>query len=239
LGYAPGSVQNQTQLIARFAQWLWRRQTEIHCIDETLVQSFSRSQQNPSSVSRSDTATLHRFLYVLRQQGVVPLQKKTPLSSKQRLINNYQQYLLEERGLTKATVVNSVGFINQFLSAKFRKGQLRLSRLVSHIPRSVFQRIPTASKQSFGTLGSSSRTLPRRGWLQSLVWRQQWEKTTDTSIQQVLITFSSARTGEPSHPISDWQGHIGESYQKNCRDYLRSLCGRLLRRNAMPSRSKK
>jgi hypothetical protein len=60
-----------------------------------------------------------------------------------------------------------------------------------------------------------------------------------SSIKQGLITFSSARTGEPSHPISDWQGHIAESYQKNCRDYLRSLCGRLLRRNAMPRRSKK
>jgi site-specific recombinase XerD len=129
LGYAPGSIQNQTQLIARCAEWLWRRQTEIHCIDETLVQSFLRSQQNPSSVRRGDTATLHRFLYLLRQQGVVPPQKKTPLSSKERLINNYQQYLLEERGLTQATVVNNVGFINQFLSTTFRKGQLSLSRL--------------------------------------------------------------------------------------------------------------
>jgi len=36
------------------------------------------------------------------------------------------------------------------------------------------------------------------------------------------LTFSSARTGELSHPISDWQGHIAENYQKNCRDYLRS-----------------
>ena len=34
------------------------------------------------------------------------------------------------------------------------------------------------------------------------------------------FTFSSARTGEPSHRISDWQGHIAENYQKNCLDYL-------------------
>jgi len=32
------------------------------------------------------------------------------------------------------------------------------------------------------------------------------------------FTFSSARTGEPSHPIRKWQGHIAENYQKNCRD---------------------
>jgi predicted RecB family nuclease len=39
------------------------------------------------------------------------------------------------------------------------------------------------------------------------------------------FTFSSARTGEPSHPIVAWQGHIAEIYQKNCRDYLRSVSG--------------
>jgi site-specific recombinase XerD len=129
LGYAPGSIQNQTQLITRFADWLRRRQTEIHFFDETLVQRFLRSQQNPSSIRRGDAATLYRFLYILRQQGVVPPQRKTPLSSQQRLINHYQHYLLEERGLTQATVVNNVGFINQFLSAKSRKGQLSLSQL--------------------------------------------------------------------------------------------------------------
>ena len=129
LGYAPGSIQNQTQLITRSGEWLRRRQTEIRFLDETLVQRFLRSQQSPSSVRRGDAATLHRFLYVLRQQEVVPPQKKTPLSSQQRLINNYRQYLLEERGLTQATVVNNVGFINQFLAAKFRKGQLNVSQL--------------------------------------------------------------------------------------------------------------
>src|SRR5262245_16105391 len=81
LGYAPGSIQNQTQLITRFADWLRRSQTEIHFFDETLVQRFLRSQQNPSSIRRGDAATLYRFLSLLRQQGVVPPQRKTPLSS--------------------------------------------------------------------------------------------------------------------------------------------------------------
>lgn len=129
LGYAPGSIQNQTQLINRFVEWRGRRQTKIHFLDETLVQRFIRSQQNPSSVRRGDAATLYRFLNVLRQRGVVPPQKKTSLSRKQRLIKNYRQYLLEERGLTQATVVNNVGFIHQFLSARFRKGPLALSQL--------------------------------------------------------------------------------------------------------------
>jgi hypothetical protein len=37
LGYAPGSIRNQTQLITRFAEWLRGRQTELHFLDEALV----------------------------------------------------------------------------------------------------------------------------------------------------------------------------------------------------------
>jgi site-specific recombinase XerD len=129
LGYAPGSIQNQTQLIIRFGEWLRRGRIEVHFLDEALVQRFLRSQQNPSSIRRGGAATLHRFLNVLRQQGAVPPPKQIPLSHKQRLINDYQHYLLAERGLTQATVVNNVGFIAQFLFAKFRKGHLRFAQL--------------------------------------------------------------------------------------------------------------
>jgi preprotein translocase subunit SecA len=56
LGYAPGSIQNQTQLITKFAEWL-RRQTEtkIHCLDETTVQRFLRSQQNRGYIVEMQT----------------------------------------------------------------------------------------------------------------------------------------------------------------------------------------
>jgi hypothetical protein len=39
------------------------------------------------------------------------------------------------------------------------------------------------------------------------------------------FTFTPARPREPSHPISDWQRHIAENYQKHCREYLRSVEG--------------
>jgi hypothetical protein len=34
------------------------------------------------------------------------------------------------------------------------------------------------------------------------------------------LTFGPARGGEYSHPISDWQHRLAESYQANCRDRL-------------------
>jgi site-specific recombinase XerD len=126
-GYSPASVKNQIQLITRLIQWLRRRHTGIHLLDETIVQRFLR--RRPEAARRGDAATSYRFLHTLREQAIVPPQHKPPLSSKQRLISNYERYLLEERGLAPATVVNNAGFIDQFLSARFREAPLNPSQL--------------------------------------------------------------------------------------------------------------
>jgi site-specific recombinase XerD len=125
-GYSPASIKDQTQLITRFIQWLRGKHTEIHLLDETIVQRFL--QRRPKAARRGQAVTIYRFLHILRERRVVPPQPKLPLSPKQRLLNDYERYLLEERGLTRATVVNNVGFIDQFLSARFREASLNPSR---------------------------------------------------------------------------------------------------------------
>jgi site-specific recombinase XerD len=128
-GYSPVSIQSQIQLISRFSQWLQRKHTEIYVLDETMLQRFLRRHQSAGCARRGDAAALYRFLHMLREQGAVPRQKKPPLSPQQRLTTNYGRYLLEERGLTRASVVNYVPFIDQFLSARFRQIPINLSQL--------------------------------------------------------------------------------------------------------------
>src|SRR6266436_9689316 len=113
-GYAPVSVQTQVQLITKFCEWLRRGHTEVHALDEIIVERFLRRHQSADSARRGDAATLYRFLCMLREQGATRRQKKPPLSPRQRLTMKYGRYLLEERGLTQATVVNYVPFIEQF-----------------------------------------------------------------------------------------------------------------------------
>jgi hypothetical protein len=72
---------------------------------------------------------------MLREQGAIPpqkSQKERPLSPQERLLKSYECYLLEDRGLTRATAANNVPFADQFLcalSAKFRRPRLTLSQL--------------------------------------------------------------------------------------------------------------
>lgn len=127
--YSPGSVHSQVQLLTRFGQWLENTYTKIYAVDETIVQRFLRCQQRTGYIRRGDAAALHRFLHMLRERGATRRQKKPPLSSRQQLVANYGCYLLKERGLSQAAVVNYVPFIDQFLTARFRQTPLNLSQL--------------------------------------------------------------------------------------------------------------
>jgi len=128
-GYSPVSVQTQVQLITRFSEWLRRGHIEVHALDEIIAERFLRRHQSARFARRGDAAGLYRFLHMLREQGATRRQKKPPLSPQQRLTTNYGRYLLEERGLTQATIVNYVPFIDQFLSARFQRIPINLSQL--------------------------------------------------------------------------------------------------------------
>jgi site-specific recombinase XerD len=128
-GYSPRSAHGQIQFLTRFGQWLEKTRTTIYAVDELVVQRFLRRQKRAGYVRRGDAAALCRFLHMLREQGATQRQKKPPLSSKQQVVANYARYLLEERGLSPAAVVNYVPFIDQFLAVGFRKTPCNLSQL--------------------------------------------------------------------------------------------------------------
>ena len=148
-GYSLGSVQNQVQLIRSFLTWFGTISTEISSLDEGAVQRFLRCPRNTQRTRHSGTAALYRFLHMLREQDVIPPQKERPLSPQQRLIQDYERYLLEERGLTRATAANNVPVADRFLSAlstKHRGSRLALSQLrVADVTDFVRQQIQKLS----------------------------------------------------------------------------------------------
>lgn len=167
-GYAIASVHSQVSLIKRFLAWL-QNHAEIP-LDESGIQRFLQFPHN-AHLARAGTAALYRFLQMLREQRVVPPQKKRPLSEQQRLINNYERYLLEERGLVPATVAYNVRFADQFLSAlpaKVRRPRLNLSQLraaeVTDFVRRQSHKLSPGRAQLLGTgLRSFLRFLLHQG----------------------------------------------------------------------------
>jgi site-specific recombinase XerD len=79
-----------------------------------------------------DTAALRHLLDFLRHERVIPTEKKgsaRPLTSAERCVQAYEEYLREARGLARATIINYVPFIRSFLKDRFGDGPVILSHL--------------------------------------------------------------------------------------------------------------
>ena len=78
-----------------------------------------------------DAAALRQFLGFLRQHDVIPAEKVAPrrLTPVEQEARAFEHYLRDERALARATCVNYVPFIRGFLTDRFGRGPVTLSRL--------------------------------------------------------------------------------------------------------------
>src|SRR5207245_2041336 len=110
-------------------QWLHRKGTDLRELDQNIVERFLDGRRDARSASRGDVATLYRLLQMLRQHGVTQEERRATPSRQGKLLEDYRCYLLQERGLSQATAINYLPFIDQFLSERFEQGRLNLSQL--------------------------------------------------------------------------------------------------------------
>jgi multidrug resistance protein len=121
------------------------------------------------AVRRGDAGILNRFLAWLGHTGAVEQHGepavKDPL---QNVTQQFRHYLLQERGLSVATLPNYVTFIDQFLSERFRNRTLNLSTLrvadvTGFVQRHAHRLSPGRAKLLVTALRSFFRYLRHRG----------------------------------------------------------------------------
>src|ERR1019366_1163263 len=94
---------------------------------------------------RGDAAALRHLIDFLRSDGVIPGEKKVACqpTPAERCAQAFGRYLLEERALAHATIINYVPFIRSFLEDRFGPGRVALSRLcASDVVRFVQRQAP-------------------------------------------------------------------------------------------------
>ncbi len=130
-GYARYSRYRQMLLAACFSRWLGRHVVRIRRISSEQASRYLRSRARRVRRHRGDAAALRQFIDFLRRRGVVRAEKISPLRPTpiEQAVQAFAQYLLGERALVRATVVNYIPFIRRFLTDRFGGGPVRLSRL--------------------------------------------------------------------------------------------------------------
>ena len=119
-GYSRQSACSQTRLVADLSRWLHRQGFEANDINEQTIDMFLRDREQHLRLRRGDRYTLNKLLDHLRKMGIVEDKlPPTKTSDGQDLEDDFKRYLLQERGLSQATVVNYIPFIRKFLLERF------------------------------------------------------------------------------------------------------------------------
>jgi integrase/recombinase XerD len=132
-------------LAACFSQWLKRRHVRSRCVTSELSARYLRCRYRQRQATPGDPAALSHLITFLRDRRVIPAEKNStpPLDPVERCAQSYERYLRQDRALAKATILNYVPFVQDFLTDRFGSGQVKLSHLsAADVVRFVQGRAP-------------------------------------------------------------------------------------------------
>jgi len=168
-GYTPGTIRSQLKLLGRFNEWLIRRRSDIHQLNDELVATFLKQCTRRGFRHRGDAHTLRQFLLHLRTHGVLatlpPVVDDSPLGQLQR---EYARHLTTERGLAPVTVSSYVDVLRRFLAERFGNGPLdfgvlTVSTITTFVLRHARTMSPRYAQGMVSALRSICRFLRQRG----------------------------------------------------------------------------
>ena len=129
-GYCRAEGRWKIRLVAGLSRWLAQRQIELQQLDETQTAAFLESRWQTHSKKGGEQRTLKIFLQHLRQLGAIqipqPLSAQSPLD---RLLADYKQFLLRQRGLAPGSIKTYLRVVQNFLRHRFSGNPIRLHLL--------------------------------------------------------------------------------------------------------------
>jgi integrase/recombinase XerD len=130
-GYCLYSLKRQVRIAACFSRWLKQKGVGVRSICSDHPVRYLRYRARHVQRCPGDAAALRHVIDFLRREGVIPAEKILAgwLTPAERCAQAYEQYLREARALVKATIVNYVPFIRDFLKDCFGDGRVTLSRM--------------------------------------------------------------------------------------------------------------
>jgi site-specific recombinase XerD len=129
-GYSAASIHSRLQVIRNFSRWISMRQAKLGQLHDGSVDLFFRQQPRAGHVRRGDLALLRKFILYLRRIGVTPpAPQQIDESESGRLERLFSRYLLEERGLSEATLSNYLPVVHRFLTERFSSDVVELSEI--------------------------------------------------------------------------------------------------------------
>ena len=168
-GYTHDSIRQQIVVIADFGRWLKQKQIDVRDLNSNVVEQYLRFRRRQQRIRRGEPKTLERLLAMLCQKGIVK-QHQQPVAdnARTRITNEFRCYLLQERGLSAATLLNYVPVAEQFLAERFHNtvpnfAMIRATHVTGFVLRHARQLSPVRAGLMVTALRSFFRYLRHRG----------------------------------------------------------------------------
>ena len=128
-GYAPRSAATKLRFVGSLSRWLEREELGVEALDEQRVAAFLARGLN--SGRRGTATTGRQLLCYLRGSGVIPAAVSRPCSDApvKRVERAYERFLVDERGVSPATVTNYLPIVRAFLAENFGSHEVALGSL--------------------------------------------------------------------------------------------------------------
>lgn len=161
-GYTAATTKDKRRLIAHLSRWLERHDLPLATLDEESVKQFL-ADPGATQVRRGDARTCRMLLDYLRELGSIPppteVVDNTPLG---RIESGFTHYLVAERGLSTATVINYSPTVHRFLEERFGAGEVKLNELSApDVHRFLLRQAPRVSRGRAKLMATALRSFFR------------------------------------------------------------------------------
>jgi site-specific recombinase XerD len=168
-GYTESSAHQQLRFLSDLNQWLHRQQIQVVDLSEQVIDQYMEYRHQRFLPRRDDVTILRRLMRLLHAQCLLPEEvTRSPDNPRQRIENDYDRYLSEERELSVSTRFNYRSFVQRFLSFQYGDGPVCFTALnaenVIHFIQSQVERLtPKRAGLMVSALRSFFRYLHHRG----------------------------------------------------------------------------
>lgn len=131
-GYAAESVKKSVRLVTDFATWLDQRGVEDRSVAATHVTSYLNERWLQRRRRRGDAFTLHGFARLCVPDGYDEVSRRSAvIAPARRVRQEFERYLLRERGLAAASIRLYGEAVGRFLESLFGDAEVQLGRLTA------------------------------------------------------------------------------------------------------------
>jgi len=139
--YSRFSGRSSIRAVANWSHWLQGRHVAIRDIDANLLDRYFSYGARAGTIGRDDRPALQKMLTWLQKIGVVPATcSSSPVSQRETIRDDFEQYMLRQRGLSATTLRVYLPYISLFLRQRFGDGTIKLETLVAHDITTFVQR---------------------------------------------------------------------------------------------------